>query len=279
MESLRRLIFKDVAPSSNMFAHDDCLTCQNPCEEHEAYPSYLDIKTDRNITATTKPYSRHILIATSQSDWPKKIEHDKDTLANALLSTRPDRSTMITCSSLVSTHSTTDGSQDLLILPDNIVVANVTSDNIQSLWSYLQAKESSNTSGEDTPTPAGLLITPNPYSALLLICSHRRRDKRCGVTAPILSREFDHILREKNNMDNVEIVMVSHIGGHKIAGNVICYTHQGKRGIWYGLVKSCHCRAIVEETLEKGLIIESLYRGAMANSFAGQTKSSSLLSW
>lgn len=262
-----------------MFAHDDCLTCQNPCEEHEAYPSYLDIKTDRNIAATTKPYSRHILIATSQSDWPKKIEHDKDTLANALLSTRPDRSTMITCSSLVSTHSTTDGSQDLLILPDNIVVANVTSDNIQTLWSYLQAKDSSNTSEEDTSTPAGLLIKPNPYSALLLICSHRRRDKRCGVTAPILSREFDHILREKNNMDNVEIVMVSHIGGHKIAGNVICYTHQGKRGVWYGLVKSCHCRAIVEETLEKGLIIEPLYRGAMANSFAGQAKSSSLLSW
>jgi (2Fe-2S) ferredoxin len=80
-------------------------------------------------------------------------------------------------------------------------------------------------------------------------------------------------------MDNVEIVMVSHIGGHKIAGNVICYTHQGKRGVWYGLVKSCHCRAIVEETLEKGLIIEPLYRGAMANSFAGQAKSSSLLSW
>ncbi|KAI8343420.1 Sucrase/ferredoxin-like-domain-containing protein [Chlamydoabsidia padenii] len=277
MESLRRLIFRDAVLSSEMFANEDCLTCQSPCHDHEAYPSYLDIKTDRNIAATTKPYSRHILIATSQSDWPKKIEHDTDTLAGALISTRPDRSTMITCSSLVSTHSTSPGSQDLMIFPDNIVVANVTADNIHSLWSYLQARET--TKDDNTPPPDGLLIKPNPYSSLLLLCSHRRRDKRCGVTAPILSREFDHILREKDNMDNVEIVMVSHIGGHKIAGNVICYTHQGKRGIWYGLVKSCHCRAIVEETLENGKIIQSLYRGAMANSFTADANSSSLFSW
>ncbi|CAO3597508.1 unnamed protein product [Absidia cylindrospora] len=251
MESLRRLIFKDVEPSSDMFASDDCLTCQDPCEEHQAYPP-LDIKTDRNIAATTKPYNRHILI------------------------TR--QSTMITCSSLVSIHSTISGAQDLFILPDNIVVAQCHAGNVDSLWSYLQQLDSNK---ETPPSPSdGLFIKPNPYSALLLLCSHRRRDKRCGVTAPILAREFDHILRNKDNMDDVEIVMVSHIGGHKIAGNVILYTHQGKRGIWYGLVKTCHCKAIVEETLEKGKIIQALYRGAMGNSFTSQEmKSSSLLSW
>ncbi|ORZ25613.1 Sucrase/ferredoxin-like-domain-containing protein [Absidia repens] len=277
MESLRRLIFKDVEPSSDMFAGDDCLTCQDPCEEHQAYPP-LDIKTDRNIAATTKPYNRHILIATSQTDWPKKIEQDKDSIANALLSSRPDRSTMITCSSLVSIHSTISGAQDLFILPDNIVVAQCHAGNVDSLWAYLQQLDSNK---ENPPSPSdGLVVKPNPYSGLLLLCSHRRRDKRCGVTAPILAREFDHILRNKDNMDDVEIVMVSHIGGHKIAGNVILYTHQGKRGIWYGLVKTCHCKAIVEETLEKGKIIQALYRGAMGNSFTSQEmKSSSLLSW
>ncbi|KAI8093571.1 Sucrase/ferredoxin-like-domain-containing protein [Halteromyces radiatus] len=267
MESIRKMIFGGVDPPSDMFVNDDCLTCQDPCEEHSTYPSYLDIKTDRSVAGTTKPYSRHILIATGQSDWAKKIEHDKEnTIASLLLSSRPDRSTMITCSSLVSLHSTVPGSQDLLVFPDNFILANVTADNVQQLRSILN---------NDDIQPTDILIKPNPYSHLLLICSHRRRDKRCGVTAPILAREFDHILRSKQ-LDEVEIVMVSHIGGHKIAGNVICYTHQGKRGIWYGLVKPCHCKAIVEETLEKGKIIQPLYRGAMGNSFTTLEKKSLL---
>ena len=55
--------------------------------------------------------------------------------------------------------------------------------------------------------------------------------------------------------------------GHKFAGNVICYIHKGQTGIWYGRVKSCHCRSIVEETILNGKVIKDLYRGCMSNSF------------
>lgn len=55
--------------------------------------------------------------------------------------------------------------------------------------------------------------------------------------------------------------------GHKFAGNVICYINKGKTGIWYGRVKSCHCREIIEETLLKGKVIKELYRGSMNHSF------------
>lgn len=67
--------------------------------------------------------------------------------------------------------------------------------------------------------------------------------------------------------------------GHQIAGNVICYTNEGTRGIWYGRVKTCHCRAIVEETIINGKVIKDLYRGSMDNSFENQPKKSSLLKW
>lgn len=55
--------------------------------------------------------------------------------------------------------------------------------------------------------------------------------------------------------------------GHKFAGNVICYINKGKTGIWYGRVKSCHCREIIEETILKGKVIKELYRGSMNHSF------------
>lgn len=66
--------------------------------------------------------------------------------------------------------------------------------------------------------------------------------------------------------------------GHKIAGNVICYINEGTRGIWYGRVKTCHCRPIIEETIINGKVIKDIYRGAMDNSFQKQTKRS-ILKW
>jgi (2Fe-2S) ferredoxin len=67
--------------------------------------------------------------------------------------------------------------------------------------------------------------------------------------------------------------------GHKIAGNVICYTHEGTRGVWYGRVKTCHCRPIVEETIINGKVIKDIYRGSMENSFEKKSNQRSFLKW
>ncbi|KAG0278800.1 hypothetical protein BGZ95_003088 [Linnemannia exigua] len=99
--------------------------------------------------------------------------------------------------------------------------------------------------------------------AAVMICSHKKRDKRCGVTAMILKKEFTRILRSKDLLGDaegdVEIWLVSHIGGHKFAGNVI--VHRGGVSIWYGRVEPCHSQAIVDTTIERGEIIRDLYRG------------------
>lgn len=55
--------------------------------------------------------------------------------------------------------------------------------------------------------------------------------------------------------------------GHKFAGNIIVYINKGRTGVWYGRVKACHCRQIVQETLLKGKVIKELYRGCMNQSF------------
>ena len=106
--------------------------------------------------------------------------------------------------------------------------------------------------------------------AVIMICSHRKRDKRCGVTAAILQKEFKRILRAKDIYGDcegdVEIWLISHIGGHKFAGNVIVHKQEGM-AVWYGRVDPCHCEAIVESTIERGEVLKELYRGSMVDSF------------
>lgn len=77
--------------------------------------------------------------------------------------------------------------------------------------------------------------------------------------------------------------MISHVGGHAFAGNVIIYmppsyllssnTAPDEReayasplagmGIWYGRVEPRHVQTILEETVEKGNIIGELWRGGL----------------
>ncbi|KAF8944455.1 Mitochondrial Translation Optimization [Haplosporangium gracile] len=113
-----------------------------------------------------------------------------------------------------------------------------------------------------------------PKSAIM-ICSHGKRDNRCSKTAPFLKKQFLQCLRQKDIYGDaegdVEIWLVSHIGGHKFAGNVIVHRSEPEEktsmAIWYGRVEPCHAAAIIEATVERGEVIRELYRGAMLGSF------------
>ena len=136
---------------------------------------------------------------------------------------------------------------------------------------------------------------------LVLICGHGGRDMRCGITGPILRHEFESCLPMKNVevlKGPVEIVqdgekmtlppsgseklartarvgLISHIGGHKFAGNVILYIPPGSTaangeahalagcGIWYGRVEPKHVEGIIQETILSGKVIEDLFRGGI----------------
>ncbi|PQE12115.1 hypothetical protein CJF31_00000275 [Rutstroemia sp. NJR-2017a BVV2] len=138
------------------------------------------------------------------------------------------------------------------------------------------------------------------HDILVLICGHGGRDMRCGVTGPILQAEFEKVLP----MEDVQVLqgpvevgdgvsrevlmgseatvgstarvgLISHIGGHKFAGNVILYippkmkTKNGEPhplagcGIWYGRVEPKHVDGIVRETLLEGKVIEEMFRGGI----------------
>ena len=128
---------------------------------------------------------------------------------------------------------------------------------------------------------------------IVLICGHGGRDQRCGVMGPLLGLEFQRSLTYRgaylvcgggrgfstitNKNDGIvraRVGLVSHIGGHQFAGNVVIYipptfTVQGKKsplagkGIWYGRVEPKHVEGIVEETIFKGNVIAELFRGGI----------------
>ncbi|KAJ9298872.1 hypothetical protein DTO271G3_3114 [Paecilomyces variotii] len=125
------------------------------------------------------------------------------------------------------------------------------------------------------------------HSPTILICGHGGRDMRCGVLGPVLQAEFQRVLHMKgypsteldgNEVDgpgHANVGLISHIGGHKYAGNVIIYIPPGLKveggevsplagkGIWYGRIEPKHVEGIVDETVLKGRVVKDHFRGAI----------------
>lgn len=103
----------------------------------------------------------------------------------------------------------------------------------------------------------------------------------------MLKEEFEEKLKRKNvlilggveadlkdgNVPTARVGSISHIGGHKWAGNVIIYVPPSfaknplaGKGIWYGRVGPEHVEGIVEKTVLDGKVIKELFRGGIDRS-------------
>jgi len=147
-----------------------------------------------------------------------------------------------------------------------------------------------------------------PYECVILLCSHKRRDNRCGIASTVLSHalratfekhqwdvhteldDIDHLgnplpdgvasrqEREevlRHSQKRVLILLNSHMGGHKFAGNMIIYTASGA-GVWYGRVTSHNVEPIIQETIMGGKVLPELLRGGIN---LGCRKDGSILDW
>ena len=123
---------------------------------------------------------------------------------------------------------------------------------------------------------------------LVLICGHGGRDDRCGKLGPVLKEEFEEKLQRQNinvlkgapdqeqqqkGVRSARVGTISHIGGHKWAGNVIVYLPPSfsdnplaGKGIWYGRVAPEHVEGIVAKTIIEGQVIKELFRGGIDRS-------------
>ncbi|KAL5611618.1 hypothetical protein BROUX41_000797 [Berkeleyomyces rouxiae] len=158
----------------------------------------------------------------------------------------------------------------------------------------LPLDKSSRTDGATASDTAEAPVPFTPVSSVMvLICGHKNRDLRCAVYGPALQDAFTHELDTRgiqvlHSPPDVEasdassstaitarVAMISHIGGHKYAGNVIIYIPPGLRGpdgnkhslagcgIWYGRVDPEHVSGIIQETIINGKVIEKFFRGGL----------------
>ena len=80
---------------------------------------------------------------------------------------------------------------------------------------------------------------PCPHKYLILLCSHKTRDARCGQSAPLLAKEFARVLRplglhrdlHDERPGGVGVYFINHVGGHKYSANVIIY-RKGENGMF-----------------------------------------------
>jgi len=310
----------------------DCRTCSDPCDlGHEAYPSRFDIDMDTQMLGSVKPYHRQIVISTGKSDWERDITDDKASLAAAMLqvttgatshpqkssvsptnmkTVRPTAGLFLTADStrtsvLNGSHRTLcheDDCETVLVFPDYKVVTEVrrSVQGAQDLWDGAVDPKlgGAGASLEKSPLKTWVL----PYACVILLCSHKKRDNRCGIAAPKLEhaliQSLEHHgwdadtqlenpsqtlgspledlqmsleekgeaittqLRESTDAKRALIIKTSHVGGHKYAGNCIIYTPSGS-GVWYGRVTPHDVESLVVNTIIKGLVLPPLLRGGL----------------
>lgn len=95
------------------------------------------------------------------------------------------------------------------------------------------------------------------FQHILLVCVHLNRDSRCGTLGPLIVSALIETVAREGLESTVKVLGCSHVGGHKYAGNLICYP----RGDWFGRIAPWHSDAVIGQYVEEGRLLKELWRG------------------
>ncbi|KAH3898778.1 related to Actin patches distal protein 1 [Saccharomycodes ludwigii] len=279
---------------------ESCIETCNPgpgcCEgtvSNKDLETFNKLKIDKEtpLMNSSKTNKLHFIIPTSKKDWKHDAvtEFNNDTVPyelftwvksnkrkyqNSTLSTAPaEEPFMCNVSSMAIDIMDIDQlkfrKSNVLILPYFITLHNLVFDKVAPLFNEL-VPLLMNTGGNDaTPTfeaiqelcgKYGVTISKSNDRGVIFLCSHTTRDKRCGITAPILLKYFHEFLTDpydsfRNDSDTREggyrVAYVNHVGGHKFAANTIIYLNNINDPllIWLGRVTPKDVQPIVENVL------------------------------
>jgi len=313
-------------PLSNL---EECLACEIPCtdEEQASYPNYIVKSIDRELplAGSVKPYGRHLLISTGRTDWAHSIDEEEGSLAQGIFRglydkkyggrKRVEEQRIVLSNTSFPPRKIGSPESEVLILPEWKLVNHVSVASASEFCRQFVDNEAND--GDATLTSEALTSETLPFHSIVLICSHAKRDKRCGVTSKYLVKAFESGLRKREiyrSWDDTRteaeggvagggtvVGRLSHVGGHKFAGNVIVYRRRTRsvtelheklkgltltnaenpgdlvreessdiaaEGIWLGRVEPKHVEAIIEEVILKGRVFKELYRGGLPSKYA-----------
>lgn len=248
---------KDVAQyfSVGNFTEEDLSGCT------ACYPESLSVE-DGPLFNSAPKINAQILVATGQQNWLKEIGDEKTPWGEVCraLGVNSDQLEEIT-GGPVRINGTdmdfddTEGTLKVavIVLPQFIRV-NTTAENcVRDVVQILQVRRGQH------PPPNTIPVLDRGY---ILLCSHRTRDKRCGVTAPIMKRALDIELRHEelyrdpydDEKGGVRVVLCNHVGGHKFAANALIYQNTGM-ALMLARLRPEHAKAIVQKTILKEIVV------------------------
>ncbi|KAJ5397323.1 Aminoacyl-tRNA synthetase class 1a anticodon-binding [Penicillium cosmopolitanum] len=216
-------------------------------------PEGLPIDHEQALNGTMAAYAQQLVICTDQRDWTSRIENDGE---NKSWGDLPFNNVLVSTSSIVPATNSPFTASALLFpsfkyIPSIPVEAGTSSTGAADLTSFVRAfllPERLHNMHSSLPEAKRTDMTRAPelsshfdgvldinHSPTILICGHGGRDLRCGVMAPALESEFQRVLQAQgyksaggdgttiDGPNHANIGLISHVGGHKYAGNVIIY--------------------------------------------------------
>ncbi|KAJ3186621.1 hypothetical protein HDU85_007441 [Gaertneriomyces sp. JEL0708] len=190
-------------------------------------------------------YRKHILLASGQSSWPSHPEKADPFMKALADAAAPKDIKLSVCDIVPASDSST--SRTLVVLPENVRLPSVDQQMISRIVEDIAHAQ-----------PLGAPIEPLTSKMQILVCTHGSRDCRCGDIGTPVYQEFKKQIARKGLEHEIKVNAVSHIGGHKYAGNAIVYPS----GDWYGMLQPEDVSDLVE-TLSKDKIMWPKWRGRM----------------
>ncbi|TDZ59757.1 Actin patches distal protein 1 [Colletotrichum trifolii] len=257
-------------PASELFAKTDPAldgdACDHDCEScHVKYPKGFKIDESDELYGHIKGWSTHALVATGKTDWVRDVADEKGSVMEGIgkAAAPSNGKLMLSASNIPTPSHSSDYSEPttVLLLPAFVVIDHVTPKRVPELISEFVDKAPTNTSplaplslptsvpiastnGTDTGSaapaiPPQMSRRPCPHSALILLCSQKTRDARCGQSAPLIRKELERHLRplglfrdlDDERPGGVGIYFISHVGGHKYSANVMVYRRPDAFGL------------------------------------------------
>ncbi|KAG2731053.1 hypothetical protein G9P44_006202 [Scheffersomyces stipitis] len=253
-------------------------SCSSECSSCTSnFPKSLSFDNDAYLWESTKPYGLHIVVPTGKTDWPHDACGVSGTFSKQVSEWGGHSSgkfpeigsIKVTVSSLSSDDLLTNDEYcnekrgDVLLLPFFVWIRNVSIAQVNPVLDAVVAslvasrKNSVKEIQLSYPQFPSVKIEVDSNQSYVFFCSHKSRDKRCGVTAPIMKKEMDIYLRDlglyrdvgDNTPGGVKVAFINHIGGHKYAANVIIYLRKSGKNIWLARCKPNNVRPIVDECI------------------------------
>lgn len=259
-------------------------SCCSDCDQEEPELAEGDkvfqrLKIDHEtpLYNSSKAPKIHFVVPTSQTDWQhdaclenkssveygiyKWCENNRNKYANV----GPGQTLTCAVSSLpkdiMDIQVMRGKKNNVLVLPHFIWINGLTSDQVDETLDDLVPELLQKDIDKEKLLNKYTNLSEAVEKSFVLICSHMKRDKRCGKMAPYLKKAFDrHLQKEGLYRDvsdfrpgGVNVVFVNHVGGHKFSANVQVFLKDPQALIWLGRVTPTNVPYIVD-----GMIIPDI---------------------